>query len=318
MHNILKNTFGYDNFRAGQAEPISALLDGENVFCVMPTGAGKSLIFQIPALMGDGVTIVVSPLIALMQDQVSALKLLGVNAEALNSTNSDEDNVRIWKGMRDGEVRLVYLAPERLMNGYTLEALRGLNVKLIAVDEAHCISQWGASFRPEYEMLMDLGTHFPGVPIAALTASADKATRADIERKLFKGEVRTFVSGFDRPNISLTVSPKSGWQKQLKEFVKNRKGESGIVYCLSRKKTETAVEVLSAAGLTALAYHAGMNKDIRAENQDRFIKEPGLVIAATIAFGMGIDKPDVRFVFHTDMPSSMEAYYQEFGRAGRD
>ena len=263
-------------------------------------------------------TIVVSPLIALMQDQVSALKLLGVKAEALNSTNTDEVNARIWKGMRRGEVRLVYMAPERLMNGYTLDALRALNVKMIAVDEAHCISQWGASFRPEYEMLMDLGTHFPGVPIAALTASADKATSADIERKLFKGDVQTFVSGFDRPNISLAVSPKSGWQKQLTEFVKGRQGQSGIVYCLSRKKTETAVEVLKAAGLPALAYHAGMDKDRRAANQDRFLKEQGLVMAATIAFGMGIDKPDVRFVFHTDMPSSMEAYYQEFGRAGRD
>ena len=318
MHTILKNTFGYDEFRPGQEAPIAALLAGESVFCVMPTGAGKSLIFQVPALMGGGVTIVVSPLIALMQDQVSALKLVGVAAEALNSTNSDEDNERIWAGLRDGSVRLVYMAPERLMNSYTLDALRGLDVKMIAVDEAHCISQWGASFRPEYEMLMDLSAHFPGVPIAALTASADVATRKDIERKLFKGDVRTFVSGFDRPNISLTVMPKSGWQNQLADFVKDRKGESGIVYCLSRKKTETAVEVMRAAGLDALCYHAGMPKDTRMQNQERFIKQDGLVMAATIAFGMGIDKPDVRFVFHTDMPSSMEAYYQEFGRAGRD
>ncbi len=318
MQTLLKDVFGYTSFRPGQEEPIKALLSGDNVFCVMPTGAGKSLIYQVPALMGTGLTIVVSPLIALMQDQVSALKLLGVNAQALNSTNSDEDNARIWQGMRSGEVRLVYMAPERLMTDYTLEALRQLNVKMIAVDEAHCISQWGASFRPEYEMLMDLGVHFPKVPIAALTASADKATRADIERKLFRGDVRTFVSGFDRPNISLAVSPKSGWQKQLQDFVKDRKGQSGIVYCLSRKKTETAVDVLNAAGCSALAYHAGMNKDVRANNQDRFLKEQGLVMAATIAFGMGIDKPDVRFVFHTDIPSSMEAYYQEFGRAGRD
>ncbi len=318
MRKILKDIFGYDEFRAGQVEPISSLLNGENVFCVMPTGAGKSLIYQVPALMGQGVSIIVSPLIALMQDQVSALKLLGVKAEALNSTNSDEDNARIWAGMRNGDIRLVYMAPERLMNSYTLEAIRSLNVQMIAVDEAHCISQWGASFRPEYEMLMDMGEHFPGVPIAALTASADKATRADIERKLFRGNVHTFVSSFDRPNISLAVSPKSGWQKQLKAFVKDRKGESGIVYCLSRKKTEAAVDVLKTAGFPALAYHAGMDKDIRAENQDRFLKEPGMVMAATIAFGMGIDKPDVRFVFHTDMPSSMEAYYQEFGRAGRD
>lgn len=318
MHGILKNIFGYDQFRPGQEAPIRALLDGKNVFCVMPTGAGKSIIFQVPALLGEGVTIVVSPLIALMQDQVSALKLLGVSADALNSTNSEQDNARIWAGLRAGSIRLVYMAPERLMNSYTMDALRGLNVRMIAVDEAHCISQWGASFRPEYEMLMDLGAHFPGVPIAALTASADVATRADIERKLFKGDVCTFVSGFDRPNISLAVTAKSSWQNQLKDFVKRRKGESGIVYCLSRKKTETAVEVMRGMGISALCYHAGMPKDTRMENQERFIKEEGLVMAATIAFGMGIDKPDVRFVFHTDMPSSMEAYYQEFGRAGRD
>jgi ATP-dependent DNA helicase RecQ len=318
MHHILKSVFGFDEFRPGQEAPIKALLAGENVFCVMPTGAGKSMIYQVPALLGEGVTIVVSPLIALMRDQISALQLLGVNARALNSSNSEEENTSIWQGLHRGEIPLLYMAPERLMAPYTLDALRKLNVKMIAIDEAHCISQWGASFRPEYEMLMDLGVHFPGVPIAALTASADKATRADIERKLFGGQVNSFISGFDRPNISLTVVPKTSWQNQLKDFVKTRQDQSGIVYCLSRKKTEAAVQVLQQAGLNALAYHAGMDKEKRTAHQDRFIKEPGIVMAATIAFGMGIDKPDVRFVFHTDMPASMEAYYQEFGRAGRD
>ncbi|HFB54826.1 MAG TPA: RecQ family ATP-dependent DNA helicase, partial [Hellea balneolensis] len=291
MHHILKSVFGFDTFRPGQEAPIKALLAGENVFCVMPTGAGKSIIYQIPALMGEGVTIVVSPLIALMRDQISALRLLGVNARALNSSNSEEENASIWQGLRQGDIPLLYMAPERLMAPYTLEALRNLNVKMIAIDEAHCISQWGASFRPEYEMLMDLGAHFPGVPIAALTASADKATRTDIERKLFGGKVQTFISGFDRPNISLTVTAKTHWQTQLKDFVKTRQDQSGIVYCLSRKKTEAAVQVLEKAGLKALAYHAGMDKEKRTAHQDRFIKEPGIVMAATVAFGMGIDKP---------------------------
>lgn len=327
MHAALKQIFGYDEFRPHQIEPIRTLLDGQNVFCVMPTGAGKSLIYQIPSLVeggnNTGVTIVISPLIALMTDQVSALKLLGVKAEAMNSTNSEEENARIWRELRSGEIRLIYMAPERLMNAYTLDALRSMNIGMIAVDEAHCISQWGASFRPEYEMLMDLGVHFPGVPIAALTASADLKTRQDIKQKLFKGDVREFLSGFDRPNISLTVSPKGSWQNQLKDYVADRvsksgEGQSGIVYCLSRKKCETAAEALKSIGLNALVYHAGMSSDARAKSQEQFLKNTDIIMCATIAFGMGIDKPDVRFVFHTDMPSSMEAYYQEFGRAGRD
>ena len=318
MLSILKQTFGFDQFRKGQQEPIDEILAGNNVFCVMPTGAGKSLIFQIPALLGEGLTIVVSPLIALMQDQVSALRLLDVEAEVLNSTLSPEQNTQVWDNIRSGKTRLLYLAPERLMNGGTLQALANYNVKLIAIDEAHCISQWGPSFRPEYEMLTDLKQHFPNVPIAALTASADEATRNDIAEKLFGNNVKTFVSGFDRPNITLTVEPKAGWKRQLASFVKDHKGQSGIVYCLSRKKTQEAAELLVDEGFTALAYHAGMSKEQRQENQARFVKEQNIIMTATIAFGMGIDKPDVRFVFHTDLPSSMEAYYQEFGRAGRD
>lgn len=294
------------------------LLNGGNVFCVMPTGAGKSLIFQIPALMGDGLTIVVSPLIALMNDQVSALKLLGAPAETLNSSNAPGETDRIWRAVRRGETRLLYMSPERLMNGSTLDVMRGLNVKMIAVDEAHCISQWGPSFRPEYEMLTELKAHFPDVPIIALTASADEVTRKDIAAKLFGGDVKTYVSGFDRPNIALAATPKQSWKNQLAAFVKTRKGDSGIVYCLSRKKCEDAAATLNSLGYTTLVYHAGMDKFTRDDNQKRFVREPGIIMCATIAFGMGIDKPDVRFVFHTDLPSSMENYYQEFGRAGRD
>jgi len=318
MHQVLKQTFGFDAFRVGQQEPIEALLTGKNVFCVMPTGAGKSMIFQLPALLGQGLTIVVSPLIALMQDQVSALQLLGIEADALNSSRSMEDVSLIWQKVRNGQTRLLYLAPERLMNAGTLAALQSLNIKLIAIDEAHCISQWGPSFRPEYEMLMDLNNHFPGIPIAALTASADQATRKDIIAKLFAGNVETFISGFDRPNISLNVEPKAGWKRQLRDFVQNHQNQSGIVYCLSRKKTEQAAAFLRDEGYKARAYHAGMSKEQREQNQQTFVREPDIIMVATVAFGMGIDKPDVRFVFHTDMPSSMEAYYQEIGRAGRD
>jgi ATP-dependent DNA helicase RecQ len=318
MKSTLGKVFGFENFRPGQQAPIKALLDGKNIFCVMPTGAGKSLIFQIPALVGSGLTIVVSPLIALMQDQVDALKLLGVNAQALNSTRSPQQITDIWESIHNGQLRLLYMAPERLMHPQTLASIKNLNVGRIAIDEAHCISQWGPSFRPEYEMLMDLKQHFPKVPIAALTASADAATRNDVKAKLFGGDVEVFISGFDRPNISLTVEPKAGWKRQLKQFVQSRKNQSGIVYCLSRKKTEEATAFLNSQGFTALAYHAGMDKQAREENQQRFVKQPGIIMAATVAFGMGIDKPDVRFVFHTDLPGSMEAYYQEFGRAGRD
>ncbi|MEE9271811.1 MAG: DNA helicase RecQ [Robiginitomaculum sp.] len=318
MLDTLKDTFGFDDFRANQRAPIEALLRGESVFCVMPTGAGKSMIYQLPALVGNGLTIVISPLIALMNDQVSALKILGVKASSLNSTKTPEENAQVWDDIKSGSLRLLYLAPERLMQTGMLDALSRYTINLIAIDEAHCISQWGPSFRPEYEMLMDLGAHFPNAPIAALTASADKATRQDIVQKLFNGSVHEFLSGFDRPNISLTVNPKTAWKQQLLNFVKTHKAQSGIVYCLSRKKTETAAQALTAAGFAALTYHAGMGKTDRDANQKRFVRDPNIIMCATIAFGMGIDKPDVRFVFHTDMPGSMEAYYQEFGRAGRD
>lgn len=315
---VLKDVFGYDAFRPMQEDVIDTLLSGTSVLAVMPTGAGKSLCFQVPALAMDGLTIVVSPLVALMQDQVSALKLAGVGADAIHSNQDREANVEAWKRVAGGETRILYLAPERLMTERMLDALSRLEIGLIAIDEAHCMSQWGPSFRPEYAALGQLGQRFPNVPIAAMTATADEATRRDIEIQLFTGPHKTFVSGFDRPNIQLNVQPKGGWKNQLLDYVEQRKGQSGIIYCLSRKKTEEAANLLQLNGINATAYHAGLEKTERSARQNRFDTEPDLVMAATVAFGMGIDKPDVRFVFHTDMPGSIESYYQEIGRAGRD
>ena len=315
---VLKDVFGFDDFRPGQEEAVDALLEGRHVLTVMPTGSGKSLCFQVPALVLGGLTIVVSPLVALMQDQVAALRLAGVAAESINSSRHRDDNVMAWKRAASGQTRLLYMAPERLMTDRMLAALAKLPVSLIAIDEAHCISQWGPAFRPEYEALSRLRDVFPGVPVAALTATADEVTRADIAQRLFGGKVETLVLGFDRPNIKLTVEPKHDWKRQLLGFVKGHAGKSGIVYCLSRKKTEEAAEFLTGNGIRARAYHAGMDKDGREMNQNAFMTEPGLVMVATIAFGMGIDKSDVRFVFHADLPGSLEAYYQEIGRAGRD
>ena len=315
---ILKEVFGFDGFRPGQETAVDALLNGRHVLTVMPTGSGKSLCFQVPALVRGGLTVVVSPLVALMQDQVAALRLLGVAADSINSARERHENVASWRRVAAGETRLLYLAPERLMTERMLEALAKLPVRLIAVDEAHCISQWGPAFRPEYSDLARLRELFPGVPIAALTATADQATRRDILAQLFDGRAETVVLGFDRPNIRLSVEIKRGWKKQLAGFLSRHRGESGIVYCLSRKKTEEAAAFLNEQGVTALPYHAGMEKAARDSNQNRFMTEPGIVMVATIAFGMGIDKADVRFVFHTDLPGSVEAYYQEIGRAGRD
>lgn len=315
---ILKNTFGFDDFRPNQEQVISALLEGHDTLAVMPTGSGKSLCFQVPSLMHGGITIVVSPLVALMEDQVAALKLAGVNAEAINSSRSYADNVASWKRVATGQSAFLYLAPERLMTERMLSALQKLPIKLIAIDEAHCISRWGPSFRPEYENLARLKDLFVDVPIAALTATADEATRQDIATKLFRGNGKVFVTGFDRPNIYLSVELRQEWKRQLLEFVESHKNESGIIYCLSRKKTEECAEFLNNNNIRALAYHAGMAQADRSANQDTFMTEPGVVMVATIAFGMGIDKPDVRYVFHTNLPATMEAYYQEIGRAGRD
>ncbi len=314
----LREVFGFEGFRPGQEAVIEALLNGRHALTVMPTGSGKSLCFQIPALIMGGLTVVVSPLIALMQDQVSALRLAGVAADCINSANGWGANAAAWRRAAAGRTRLLYMAPERLMTERMLAALARLPVALFAIDEAHCISQWGPAFRPEYEDLCRLRDLFPGVPIAALTATADEVTRNDIMDKLFGGRAEQFVLGFDRPNIRLTVEMKRNWKRQLTSFIDRHKSQSGIVYCLSRRKTEETAAMLTAGGIHALPYHAGMAKGEREAHQNIFMTEPGVVIVATIAFGMGIDKADVRYVFHTDLPGSIEAYYQEIGRAGRD
>ena len=315
---VLREVFGFDEFRPGQEDIVDNLLGGRHVLAVMPTGSGKSLCYQVPALVKQGLTIVVSPLVALMQDQVAALKLAGVAAETINSAASREDNVDIWKRVAAGLVRILYMAPERLMTERMIVALQKLQVSLIAVDEAHCISQWGASFRPEYEALHGLRDAFPDAPIGAFTATADEAARRDIVAKLFGGDAQVFVSGFDRPNIKLTVQNKDNAKQQLLRFLEDHTGESGIVYALSRKSTEEIAEFLVGKKHRAVAYHAGLTPTQRSDAQDLFMTEKGVIVCATIAFGMGIDKPDVRFVFHADLPSSLDAYYQEIGRAGRD
>ncbi|MER9160519.1 DNA helicase RecQ [Mesorhizobium sp. M0715] len=315
---VLKDVFGFDDFRPGQADVMDALLAGRHVLAVMPTGAGKSLCYQVPALVLGGLTIVVSPLVALMQDQVAALRLAGVAADTINSSIDRDANIAAWRRVASGQTRLLYLAPERLMTERMLEALARLDISLIAVDEAHCISQWGPAFRREYEDLSRLRGIFPNVPIIALTATADEGTRTDIESRLFAERVETLVLGFDRPNIKLAIEAKQDSKRQLLRFVARHPGRSGIVYCLSRKKTEEMAAFLEKNGVTALAYHAGMSKEARDANQNSFMTLSGVVMVATIAFGMGIDKPDVAYVFHTDMPGSLEAYYQEIGRAGRD
>ena len=315
---VLKDVFGFDDFRPGQEKAMDALLGGQNVLAVMPTGAGKSLCFQVPALVMDGLTIVVSPLVALMQDQVTALQLAGVAADTINSSREHSDNVAAWRRASTGETKLLYISPERLMTEQMLSALGRLNISLIAIDEAHCISQWGPAFRPEYQQLSQLRELFTGIPIAAFTATADQVTREDIAAQLFAGNAETIVLGFDRPNIKLSVKMKESWKSQLLSFAQRHSGASGIIYCLSRKKTEETAALLVENGIRALHYHAGMDKTERDQNQNTFMNETGIVIVATIAFGMGIDKSDVRFVFHTDLPGSIEAYYQEIGRAGRD
>ena len=318
ISEVLNDTFGFPEFRPGQEEVIDTIMGGGNVLAVMPTGSGKSLCYQVPAIALPGITVVVSPLVALMQDQVAALKLAGVAAETINSSRDRGTNIETWRSVSDGTTKLLYLSPERLMTEQMLSALSGLPLSLVVVDEAHCISQWGPAFRPEYADLTRLKELFPETPVAAFTATADEITREDIADKLFSGDARIFVAGFDRPNISLAVEMKRGWKQQLKSFLADHEGQSGIVYCLSRKKTEEAAQLMCDEGIRALPYHAGLDAGTRNRNQDIFLTEPGVVMAATIAFGMGIDKPDVRYVFHTDMPGSVEAYYQEIGRAGRD
>jgi ATP-dependent DNA helicase RecQ len=314
----LRTTFGFEAFRPGQADIVDAILDGRDVLAVMPTGSGKSLCYQLPALVRDGLTVVVSPLIALMRNQVAQLRGYGVAAAALNSANDASENRSVLDQIARGELRLVYVSPERLVKADTIDLLKRAKVALLAVDEAHCISQWGHDFRPEYAALGAVQVELGGVQTVAFTATADAATRADILEKLFRRMPAVFVHGFDRPNLRLAMQAKSAGRKQVADFINARRGQSGIVYCSSRRKTEALADYLRANGAKALPYHAGMEATARSGNQDVFLQEDGVVMVATVAFGMGIDKPDVRFVLHADMPANIESYYQEIGRAGRD
>jgi ATP-dependent DNA helicase RecQ len=314
----LRTTFGFEAFRPGQAEIVAAILDRQDVLAVMPTGSGKSLCYQLPALLRDGLTIVVSPLIALMRNQVAQLRGYGIAAAALNSANDAAGNRAVLDGITGGALRLLYIAPERLVRKDTLDLLKRAKVTLLAVDEAHCISQWGHDFRPEYAALGAVQGELSDAQTVAFTATADAATRSDILSKLFRRTPAVFVHGFDRPNLRLAMAAKAGGRKQIADFIAAHRGQSGIVYCSSRRKTEELAEFFRQSGVNALPYHAGMDTAVRSRNQDAFLQDDGVVVVATVAFGMGIDKPDVRFVLHADMPANIESYYQEIGRAGRD
>ncbi len=317
--HILNHTFGYPAFRGSQQDIIEELVAGRNVLVLMPTGGGKSLCYQIPSLVRKGVGVVISPLIALMQDQVDALSQLGIRAGFLNSSLSLEEQYQIENRLRHNELDLLYIAPERLKQPFTFQLLQQIDVALFAIDEAHCVSQWGHDFRSDYLLLNVLHEQFPQVPRIALTATADERTRQEIITRLQLDNACHFISGFDRPNIQYRIAQKTNARSQLVQFLRNEhEGDAGIVYCLSRKRVDETAEFLAAQGFNALPYHAGLAADVRQKNQHRFLREEGVIIVATIAFGMGIDKPDVRFVAHIDLPKSIESYYQETGRAGRD
>ncbi|WP_412773919.1 DNA helicase RecQ [Nitrobacter sp.] len=315
---ILKTVYGYDAFRGPQARIVAHVIGGNNAFVLMPTGGGKSLCYQIPAIVQPGMGLVVSPLLALMADQVAALRQAGVRAAALNSDLGPDERRALWRAIHDGNLDLLYVAPETLLRPDVMERLGGAKLSLIAIDEAHCLSQWGHDFRPSYRQLDALVRQFPDIPRMALTATADEPTRAEILSHLAIAESDAFIAGFDRPNIRYAIEEKDNPRAQLKDFLKRHGGESGIVYCLSKRKAEETAAWLREQGHDALAYHAGMEKAAREANQMRFQHGEAVVMVATIAFGMGIDKPDVRFVAHIDLPGSIEAFYQETGRAGRD
>lgn len=315
---LLKSVFGYDDFRPGQAEIIAAALAGGPVLAVMPTGSGKSMCYQLPAIMEEALTVVVSPLIALMRDQVRQMKALGVCAATLNSMNGAQDNDEARRAMRAGELRLLYVSPERLMMDGLIADLRRAQPRRLAIDEAHCVSEWGHDFRPEYREIFRAAEALGSIQVIGLTATADAATREDIARRLFTSPPQLFLHSFDRPNIALNFALKDQPRRQLSRFLEGHKGESGIVYCSSRKRTEDLAAYFQDQGHDALPYHAGLDQETRNRNGDRFLREDGVIAVATIAFGMGVNKPDVRFVAHADMPSSVESYYQEIGRAGRD
>jgi ATP-dependent DNA helicase RecQ len=315
---ILNSLYGYDSFRGHQADIIEHVTEGNNALVLMPTGGGKSLCYQIPSLLRDGVGIIISPLIALMQDQVGAMQQLGVKAAFLNSSLSRSEQNDIEQQLMAGQLDLLYIAPERLIQPYVLDMLGRCRLALFAIDEAHCVSQWGHDFRSDYLSLSILAERFSAIPRIALTATADIRTRKEIIERLSLEGAKAYLSGFDRPNIRYAIANKTTPKKQLLAFLQQRKSEAGIVYCLSRKKVEDTAEWLTQQGYNALPYHAGLPSQLRQTHQNRFLREDGVIIVATIAFGMGIDKPDVRFVAHLDLPKSIEAYYQETGRAGRD
>jgi ATP-dependent DNA helicase RecQ len=315
---ILRDVFGYERFRGDQAAIIEALLAGRDALVLMPTGGGKSLCYQLPALIREGAGLVVSPLIALMQDQVRALHELGIEAAFLNSSLSREKQADVIRRFRSGDIQLLYIAPERLVQPRTMSLLADVPLALVAIDEAHCVSQWGHDFRQDYLALDQLRELFPRVPRMALTATATPIVREEIVERLALNEPAIFVSPFDRPNIRYQVQPKTDTRWQLGNFLRGYAGEAGIVYCLSRKKVESIAESLQSEGYNALPYHAGLSAEMRADHQHRFLNEEAVIIVATIAFGMGIDRPDVRFVAHLDLPKNIESYYQETGRAGRD
>ncbi|KRB10886.1 DNA helicase RecQ [Lysobacter sp. Root690] len=315
---LLHRVFGHTAFRGEQAQIVQHVIDGGDALVLMPTGGGKSLCYQIPSLIREGCGLVVSPLIALMQDQVEAMRQLGVRAAYLNSTLSSEDAAEVERQLLAGELDLLYVAPERLLSGRCLNLIDRAKIALFAIDEAHCVSQWGHDFRPEYRELTILHERWPDIPRIALTATADEPTQREIAERLTLEDARRFVSSFDRPNVRYRVVHKDNGTRQLLDFLAGHRDESGIVYAFSRKRVESVAEQLAAAGIKALPYHAGIDAGVRAANQRRFLQEDGVVMVATIAFGMGIDKPDVRFVAHIDLPKSIEGYYQETGRAGRD
>ncbi len=316
---VLREVYGYEDFRGPQAEIVETVAAGQDALVLMPTGGGKSLCYQIPSLLRPGLGVVISPLIALMEDQVTALREVGVRAAYLNSSLDSQERRQVQDQIRAGELDMVYVAPERLVMGSFLSLLDDAELALFAIDEAHCVSQWGHDFRPEYRALDILERRYPGIPRVALTATADAETRVDIAERLHLSEARRFVASFDRPNIRYTVVDKDGAKEQLLRFIQERhQGDAGIVYCLSRKSVEDTAAWLAKREIDALAYHAGLSPERRRKTLHRFVHEEGLVVCATIAFGMGIDKPDVRFVAHLDVPKSPEAYYQETGRAGRD
>jgi ATP-dependent DNA helicase RecQ len=314
----LTSVYGFSAFRPGQEDVLAAIFDGRDVLAVMPTGSGKSLCYQLPAIVRESLTLVVSPLIALMRDQVAQLHALGVEAASLNSSSEGDERRRVKQAIKEGSLRLLYIAPERLLRDDMLATLKSAAIDCIAIDEAHCVSQWGHDFRPEYLRLREVVDALGGVQTIAVTATADPPTRDEIAAKLFVRSPKVFVRSFDRPNLFLAMRPKTNATQQLAERLEHHRGESGIIYCASRRRTEELAEELRRLGRHALPYHAGLDHSVRSHNHEAFLREDGGIICATIAFGMGIDKPDVRFVFHADMPSSIEAYYQEIGRAGRD